>query len=48
MPLINCKVHLKLNQIKDCILSSAGDSSKFEIADAKLHFPIVIFSTKTV
>ena len=40
MPLINCKVNLELNWIEDCILSSAGNS-KFEIADAKLHVPIV-------
>ena len=46
MLLINCKVHLELNQIEDCILSSAGDSSKFEITDAKLHVPIVTLSTK--
>ena len=41
MPLMNCKVHLELNSIKDFILSSDGDSAKFEIADAKLHVPIV-------
>ena len=46
MPLINCKVHLELNWIEDCILSSAGDSAKFEITDAKLHVPIVTLSTK--
>ena len=46
MPLINCKVHLELNWIEDCILSSAVNSAKFEIADAKLHVPIVTFSTK--
>ena len=46
MPLINCKVHLELNWIKDCILSSAGKSAKFEIIDAKLHVPIVTWSTK--
>ena len=45
MPLINCKVHLELNWIEDCVLSSAGDSAKFEITDAKLHFPIVTLST---
>ena len=28
MPLINCKIHLELNWIGDCILSSAGDSAK--------------------
>ena len=46
MPLINCKVHLKLNWIEDCILSSAGNSAKFKITDAKLHVPIVTLSTK--
>ena len=46
MPLINWKVHLELNRIKDCILSSAGNSVKFKITDAKLHVPIVILSTK--
>ena len=46
MPLINCKVHLELNWIEDCILSSAGNSAKFEITDAKLHVPIVTLSTK--
>ena len=46
IPLINCKVHLELNLIEDCILSSAGDSSKFEITDAKLHVLIVPLSTK--
>ena len=48
MPLINCKVHLELNWIEDCILSSAGNSAKFEITDAKLHVPIVTLSTKEV
>ena len=28
MPLINCKVHLELNWIEDCILSSTGNSAK--------------------
>ena len=37
MLLINCKIHLELNWIKEYILSSAGDSAKFEITDAKLH-----------
>ena len=31
MPLINCKVYLKLNWIEDCILSSAGNTAKFAI-----------------
>ena len=46
MPLINCKVHLELNWIEHCILSSAGDAAKFEIRDAKLRVPIVTLSTK--
>ena len=46
MSVINCKVLLELNWIEDCILSSAGNSAKFEIIDAKLHVPIVTFSIK--
>ena len=46
MPFINCKVYLELNWIEDSILSSAGDSAKVEITDAKLHVPIVTLSTK--
>ena len=45
MSLINCKIHLELNWIEDCILSSAADSAKFKIMDAKLHVPIVTLST---
>ena len=41
MPLINYKIHLELNGIEDCILSSDGDSAKFETMDSKLHVPIV-------
>ena len=46
MPLINCKVYLELNWIEDCTLSSAGNSAKFAITDAKLHVPIVTLPTK--
>ena len=42
MPLIICKIHLELNWIEDCILSSANA----KITDAKLHVPIVTLSTK--
>ena len=48
MPSINCKVHLELNWIEDFILSSTGDSAKFEITNAKLHVPIVTQSTKDI
>ena len=44
MPLINCKVHLELNLIEDCILSR--NSAKFVITDAKFYVPIVTLSTK--
>ena len=46
MPLINCKIYLELNLIEDCVLSSAGNSAKFAITDAKLLVPIVTLSTK--
>ena len=46
MPLINCKVYLELNWIEDCILSSAGNTAKSAITDAKLHVPMVTLSTK--
>ena len=45
MPWINCQIHLELNWIEKFILSSAGDSAKFEITDAKSHVPIVTLST---
>ena len=46
IPFINCKVYHELNWIKDCILSSAGDTAKFAITYTKLHVPIVTLSTK--
>ena len=45
IPLINCKIHLELNWIEGCILSSAGDSAKFKITDGKRHVPIVTLCT---
>ena len=42
---INCKIHLKLNWIEDWILSSAGDSAKCKIMDAKFHVSIVTLPT---
>ena len=38
--------YLELNWTKHCILSSAGDSGKFKITNAKLLFSIVTLSTK--
>ena len=46
MPLINCKIHLELSRIEDCILSSAEKSAKFKITDAKSNVLIVTLSTK--
>ena len=46
MPLINCRFYLELNQIEECILSSAGNTAQFEITDAKLPVAIVSLSTK--
>ena len=46
MSLINCRVYLELSWIEECILSSAGNTTQFEITDAKLPVPIVTLSTK--
>ena len=46
MPSENCKIYLELNWIDHCILSTAGESAKFKITDAKLHVLIVTLSTK--
>ena len=48
MPLINCKIHLKLNWIEDWILSSAEDSAKLKIIDARLHVSIITLSAKDI
>ena len=46
MPLITCKVYEELNWIEDCILSSAKNTAKFGIPDAKLHVSVVTLYTK--
>ena len=46
IPLINYKIHLELNLIEDCILSSAGDSAKLRMMDTEFHVPIVTLSAK--
>ena len=48
MPLINCKIHLELNWIEDCILPSARDSAKSKMTDAKLHVPKLLYLLKTM
>ena len=44
--LISCKIHLESNCTEDCILSSAGDSAKIKITDAKFNAPVITLSTK--
>ena len=45
MPLIICKIHLKLNWTKDCLMSAIADTT-FTIANTKLYVPIIILSSK--
>ena len=54
MPLINCKIELKLNQTKYCVLSAAGTYNRdanpnniiLIIKDTKLYVPVAILSAK--
>ena len=57
MPLINCKVELKLNWTKCCVLSAAGNENVindndnannilFTIKDTKLYVPVVTVSAR--
>ena len=45
MSLINCKIHLELNWIKDCVMSTIADTT-FKIRNTKLYFQIVTLSSK--
>ena len=47
MPLINCKVELKLRWTKQCVLSSAGNGNNiiFTIKDTK-YVPVVALSAR--
>ena len=45
MPLINCKIHLELNWIKDCVMLAIADTT-FKITNTKLYAPIVTLSSK--
>ena len=40
MSLINCKIHLDLNWIKDCVMSTIADAT-IKIINTKLYDPIV-------
>ena len=56
MPLINCKVDLKLKWTRCCVLSAAGNDNSnnndnasnivFTIKGTKLYFPIVTLSAR--
>ena len=55
MPLINCKVNLKLNWKKYCVLSAASTDNinntnsnniNFTMKDTKLYVPVVILSVR--
>ena len=54
MPLINCKVELKLKWTKYCVLPAAGNDNDndrndkiiFVIKDTKLHVPVVTLSAR--
>ena len=45
MPLINCKINLKLNWAKDCVMSTIVNPT-FKITNTKLYVPIVTLSSK--
>ena len=55
MPLINCKVELKLKWTKYCVLSAAGADNTnanpnniiFTIKDTKLYVPVVTLSPRS-
>ena len=46
MPLINCKIHLELSWINNCITSSIGRTTKFRTTSTKLYVPVVTLLTK--
>ena len=45
MPLINCKIHLKLNWSKDCVMSTIA-ATTFKITNTKLAVLILNWSSK--
>ena len=45
MPLVNCKIHLKLNWSKDCVVSTRNNTT-FKITNTKIHVPIATLSSK--
>ena len=45
MPLINCKIHLELNWIKDCVTTIIADTT-CKMTKTKLYVPIITLSSK--
>ena len=45
MPLINCKIHFRLNWSRDSAISSIVNTT-FKIKNTKLYIPIVTLSSK--
>ena len=45
MPLINCKIHLELSWIKDCIMSSIAGATTFQITSTKLYVLIITLTS---
>ena len=41
MPFINCKIHLELSWIKNCVTSSIAEDTVFKITGTKIYIPIV-------
>ena len=48
MPLINCKIEISLNSIKNCVLTTATNANKgiFKIRDTELHILVVTLSAE--
>ena len=46
MHLVNCKINLELNWIKNCVMSVFVASTKFKITNTKLYVLIVTLSTE--
>ena len=44
MPLINCKIKLKLTWKKECVLSNQDDDAVFIINDIKMYLLVVTLS----
>ena len=44
--MINCKIHLDLNWIKNCAMSNIAGDTTFKITNTKLYVPIVTLSTE--